>query len=136
MATRIVARKWTWARVGSEYIQEAGLSIWRVRRSPRVGMVRTSTPAQDRQALLMKGTLATLAGEIRAIVRERAGRARRYTETPLKRTMTGAVQQADAADEAGASDGASQLIRSVRRLSESSRQGMTYHEAKLGRRMY
>jgi hypothetical protein len=29
-----------------------------------------------------------------------------------------AVEQADAADEAGASDGASQLIRGVRRLSE------------------
>jgi hypothetical protein len=95
-------------------------------------MVRTSTPAQDRQALLMKGILATLAGEIRAIVRERAGRARRYTETPLKRTMTGAVQQADEADE-GRSEASgstmlgktivnvgkvvrpSQLIRSVRR---------------------
>ena len=62
-------------------------------------MVRTSTPAQDRQALLIKRTLATLAGSIRAIVRERVGRVRRYTEAPLKRTMTGAVQQADAADE-------------------------------------
>jgi hypothetical protein len=42
----------------------------------------------------------------------------RSTNTPRRPNLSGdagAAQQADAADEAGASDGASQLIRGVRR---------------------